>query len=100
MTHPLVTAKMIEDFQRDGVALIPGLFADYVEVLRDGVERNMSGPGPYAAENLKDGERGRFFDDYCNWDRIPEFQKVVRESPASEVAADLMQSPLAQMFHD
>ena len=83
MTHPLVTPKMIEDFQRDGVALIPRLFGEFVDVLRDGVDRNMREPGPYAAENLKDGEAGRFFDDYCNWDRIPEFQKTVYESPAA-----------------
>lgn len=100
MTHPLVTQEMIDTYQRDGVALIPGLFANYVDVLRAGVERNMNEPGPYAAENLKKGETGRFFDDYCNWGRIPEFQQVVNESPAAEVAADLMQSPLVQMFHD
>ena len=100
MTHPLVTQSMIDDFQRDGVVLVPGLFADQVDVLRAGVERNMNEPGPYAAENLKSGEKGRFFDDYCNWQRIPEFQQTVNESPAAEVAADLMQSQTVQMFHD
>lgn len=100
MTHPLVTQEMINAYQRDGVAFIPGLFADYVDVLRTGIERNMTDPGPYAAENLKGGETGRFFDDYCNWQRIPEFRKTVEESPAAEVAADLMQSLLVQMFHD
>ena len=36
----------------------------------------MREPGPYASENLKPGEGGRFFDDYCNWQRIPEFVEV------------------------
>ncbi|WP_420550849.1 hypothetical protein [Litorivicinus lipolyticus] len=31
---------------------------------------NLTQPGPYAAENLNAGEAGRFFDDYCNWQRI------------------------------
>jgi len=68
--------------------------------LRAGVARNMAEPGPYAAENLKEGEGGRFFDDYCNWTRIDEFADVIHASPAAEVAADLMQSKRVQMFHD
>lgn len=98
--HPLVTQEMIDDYQRDGVVLIKGLFADHVDRLRAGVEENMQNPGPYAAENLKQGETGRFFDDYCNWQRIPDFEAVIRESPAAEVAADLMQSDKVQLFHD
>ncbi|MGI9370875.1 MAG: phytanoyl-CoA dioxygenase family protein [Hyphomicrobiales bacterium] len=100
MTHPLVTQEHIDIFQRDGVVLIEGLFADYVEKIRAGIESNMREPGEYAAENLKEGEGGRFFDDYCNWQRIPEFVDVVNNSPAAEVAADIMQSKSVQMFHD
>ncbi len=98
--HALLTQAHIDDFQRDGVVLIKGLFADHVDTIRAGIERNMTDPGPYAAENLKDGEAGRFFDDYCNWTRIPEFEEVIRTSPAAEVAADLMISDRVQMFHD
>ncbi len=98
--HNLVTPKHVEQFQSDGVVLIKGLFADFVEDIRTGIENNMDDPGPYGAENLKAGESGRFFDDYCNWTRIAEFQKVVHQSPAAEVASDLMQSKRVQMFHD
>jgi ectoine hydroxylase-related dioxygenase (phytanoyl-CoA dioxygenase family) len=98
--HSLVTQETVDQFQRDGAILIKGLFADFVEPLRAGIARNMAEPGPYAAENLHKGEAGRFFDDYCNWTRISEFEQVIRESPAAEVAADLMQSRSVQMFHD
>ncbi|WP_298357007.1 phytanoyl-CoA dioxygenase family protein [uncultured Litoreibacter sp.] len=100
MPHPLLHQKDIDTFQRDGVVLIKGLFAGHVDTIRAGIEANMAAPGPYAAENLKDGEQGRFFDDYCNWQRIPEFERVIRDSPAAEVAADLMGSDTAQLFHD
>lgn len=100
MPHPLITQDDIETYQREGVVLVRGLFRDHVETLRAGIERNMNEPGPYAAENLKPGEGGRFFDDYCNWDRIPEFEAVIRNSPAAEVAADLMGSQSVQLFHD
>ncbi len=100
MSHPLVTQEMIDTYQQDGVVLIKGLFADFVDTLRQGVEANMTDPGPYASNNKKKGETGLFFDDYCNWSRIEQFQDVVQNSPAAEVAADLMQSQSVQMFHD
>ena len=100
MTGPVVTQEMIDTYQADGVVLVKGLFADHVEALRAGVARNMAEPGPYASENKRDGETGRFFDDYCNWERIPEFGAVLEASPAARVAAQLMQSETVQMFHD
>ena len=100
MPHPLVTQADIDTFQRDGVVFIKGLFADHVDALRSGIAHNMAHPGPYASENEKAGESGRFFDDYCNWQSIPEFRQVIETSPAAEVAADLMKSNTVQVFHD
>lgn len=100
MPHPLITQENIKQFQEDGVTVIRGLFADHVDTLRAGVERNMEEPGPYASENFKEGESGLFFDDYCNWQRIPEFAEVIEKSPAAELAADLMGSKSTQVFHD
>ncbi|OAN73697.1 phytanoyl-CoA dioxygenase [Jannaschia sp. EhC01] len=98
--HPLLTADTITEFQTKGVTVIRGLFAGHVDAIRAGIAHNMEHPGPYAAENLKQGDTGRFFDDYCNWQRIPEFEDVIRHSPAAEVAADLMGSRTTQLFHD
>ncbi|MGB0865968.1 MAG: phytanoyl-CoA dioxygenase family protein [Granulosicoccaceae bacterium] len=95
-----VDQSTVEAFQRDGVVLIKGLFANWVETIREGIDINMAQPGPYAAENLKEGENGRFFDDYCNWQRIPAFRQVIEQSEAGAVAAKLMQSTQVQMFHD
>ncbi|MBY6082337.1 phytanoyl-CoA dioxygenase family protein [Ruegeria arenilitoris] len=100
MPYPLVSPEMIETYRNDGVVLVKGLFAGHVDALREGVARNMADPGPYASENKKEGETGRFFDDYCNWSRIPEFRQVIQASPVAEVAADLMESRSVQIFHD
>ena len=100
MTHRLITREHIDAYQRDGVVLIKGLFRDYIETLRKGIETNMTSPSQFGAENLKQGEDGRFFDDYCNWRRIPEFEDVIYNSPVAEVAAELMRSKSVQMFHD
>ena len=90
----------IEAFDSDGCVLLPGLLKDWVDVIAAGIERNMREPGPLAAENVESGESGRFFDDYCNWNRIPEFQDVIFNSPMGEAAAKLMDSSVAQLFHE
>ncbi|WP_083095919.1 phytanoyl-CoA dioxygenase family protein [Pseudophaeobacter leonis] len=100
MVHALITQDHIDQFQRDGVVLIKGLFKYQVDQLRQGVAQNMADPGPYASNNEKPGQTGRFFDDYCNWPRIPDFEQAIKASPVAEVAADLMQSDRVQMFHD
>jgi ectoine hydroxylase-related dioxygenase (phytanoyl-CoA dioxygenase family) len=100
MAFPIIDQQQVDSYRRDGVVLIRGLFRDHVETLRAGIERNMAEPGEYAAENLKPGEGGRFFDDYCNWARIPEYEQVIRTSEAAKVAAALMGSDRVQLFHD
>jgi len=100
MPHPLITQDHIDSYKRDGVVLVKGLFRDDVAALRKGVEINMAEPSEHGAENLKKGESGRFFDDYCNWQRIPEFENAIRSSAAAEVAADLMESSSVQVFHE
>jgi ectoine hydroxylase-related dioxygenase (phytanoyl-CoA dioxygenase family) len=95
-----VTPQQIADYRAHGAVHLPGLFKDWVGAISAGIERNMHEPGPYASENLMAGEAGRFFDDYCNWDRIPEFANVIRQSPAAQAAAELMGSTTAQIFHD
>ena len=96
----MLTQDIIQSYQRDGVALIPGMFADYVDQLRAGIAENLQHPGPYAAENLHAHETGRFFDDYCNWTCIDNFAEAIKQPHIAEIAAELMQSRRVQMFHD
>ncbi|MFZ3582100.1 phytanoyl-CoA dioxygenase family protein [Loktanella sp. DJP18] len=94
----LLTDTQIADFQRDGAVVLRGLMADWVDTMAEGIAANMAEPGPYASENAV--SEGRFFDDYCNWQRIPAFRSVVTDSPAAQIAAEAMQSQTAQFFHD
>ena len=93
-------AATIEAFKRDGAVLIKGLYKDQVATLKAGIERNMQAPGPFASNNYKEGHTGLFFDDYCNWDRIEEFQQVIQAPQTASVAAQLMGSERVQVFHD
>lgn len=96
----LIPKKTIEEFQNNGAVLIPGLFSDWIPTITKGIEFNLINPSQYAAENSKINQQGRFFDDYCNWTKIEEFEQVIKKSHASRVAAILMKSNKVQFFHD
>ncbi len=100
MHDPLILKKDIETFQKDGIVLVKGLFSNFVTILREGIEKNLANPGPYAAENLNYGENGRFFDDYCNWQRISEFKETIFSSSVGFIASQLMESSRVQLFHE
>lgn len=96
----IVSTELADAYARDGAVAVRGLFAEHVDALREGIAFNMASPGPYAAENLKPGEAGRFFDDYCNWERIPAFERAARDPLVIAAAAALMRSDRVQLFHD
>jgi hypothetical protein len=71
-----------EAFERDGAAVLRGVFKDWVEPLREGVEYNATHPGPSFRNYTPEKTTGRFFGDYCNWQRIEPFKDFVEHSSA------------------
>ncbi len=92
----------IATFQKEGVVLIPGVFTDWVDRLRAGLQRNMDQPDDYAfpCDSVAPGGKGRFFDSYCNWHRIPEYTEFLSDSFAASMACGFMASHSAQLFHE
>lgn len=95
-----LTEETIEEFQRDGVVLLPGLLASRVEGLARAVEQNMGSPSPFERSYQPADGTARFFQDYCNWQRFADFEEAVRHSPMAETAARLMRSKTARIFHE
>ena len=97
-----VSPEIVESFQVDGVVLVREAFPDWVEPLRAGLQRNLETPEAFAfpCDSVGDDEDGRFFDSYCNWQLIPEYLDFVLTSQAAAIAAQLMKSTTAQLFHD
>lgn len=93
-------ATTVEDFQRDGVVLIRGLFSDWVDELREGIDENMRNPGEFGKNYTKDGQAGQFFGDYCNWQRIPQYKNFFYNSPAASATAQLVGSNTVRIFHE
>ena len=98
---PLVTERDIETFARDGAVVLRGVFDEsWLSRLADGLEKNFDNPGPYSTVYTEDGKPGGFYDDYCNWQRIAEYEEFVRASPAAEIVGRLMGSSTAQIYHE
>ena len=89
----------IESYQNHGAILIKNIFNPWIDLLRAGFENVLKDPGPHARENVKN-EEGRFFEDYCNWERIIEFKKFAEESPAAQIVAEATRSNTIQLFHE
>ena len=95
-----IDADTIDAYRRDGATVLRGVFAEWVETLRRGVDFNVAHPGTYGRSYQGEDGGGRFLSDYCNWQRIPEYRDFIFNSPAAEIGARLMGSRTVRLFHE
>ena len=95
-----VEPDTIRAFLDEGVAVLRGVFRDWIAPLAEGVAEVRRAPSALERSyRPKDGS-APFFQDFCNWRRIEALRAFVLESPAAELAACLMQARSARFFHD
>lgn len=91
----------IAAFRADGAVAVRGVAGPVeVESLRAGIERNLADPGPLFGVASPDDDTGRFVEDFCNWDRIPEYGEFIRTSRGSAIAGHLMGADEVRLYHD
>ena len=100
VAQELISEEDIATFERDGVVVLRNVFTDWMEPLREGVRKLMADPGPMERSVVPEDGTAAFFQDLCNWQRIPEFSDFVQHSNAGALAASLMRSRSARFFHD
>ena len=66
--------KIIQNFSKDGVVHCKGIFLDWVDTLRIGVDKLMNNPSPRERSYIPSDGTAPFFQDLVNWDRISEFE--------------------------
>ena len=96
----MLEQSQIEDFQKNGAVLLKGVFADFVETAREAIEENMQNPSWRERTYRPDDGGQAFFQDYVVWDQFDGYRALVRDSAMPELAAKLMQSKTARVFHD
>ena len=92
--------KQIDDYQKLGVIVIKGIFKDWIETLKIGFDRVLVEPSIHGRENVTTENSGRFFEDYCNWQRITEFKECIFKSPAAQIISEATGSKSVQLFHE
>jgi ectoine hydroxylase-related dioxygenase (phytanoyl-CoA dioxygenase family) len=97
----MVDQALTDQFRRDGAVCVRGAFSpEEVALVERGIERNLDEPSEMALVASRPDDPGRFFEDFCNWQRIPEYEAFIRESPAAAIAGALMGSNSVRLFHD
>ena len=94
-----LSKKQINHYQNDGVIIIKDVFKDWIEPLRKGFQKVLDSPSKHGRENVTD-DNGRFFEDYCNWERIEEFKHCLYNSLGAQIVAEATNSKSTQIFHE
>ena len=79
-----LSKKQVDDYQKYGVIVVKDIFKNWIELLRKGFKKVLDKPSKHGKENVTD-DKGRFFEDYCNWERIDEFKDCIFNSPAGQI---------------
>ena len=96
-----IDEEAVEAFRSDGVAILRGvLSSEEVEQLGRGVERNLAELSPLGQNATRPGQPGAFIEDFRNWQRIPEYERLIRDSSLAPIAGELMGSEEVRLFHD
>lgn len=89
----------VERYDLDGAVCIRHAFdSEFVELVRRGIERNISNPSPFF-RNLAEGGGG-FLSDMWARRFVPEFERFCKESPAATLAAHALQSDRVRLAQD
>ena len=95
----LLTDQQIKNYQNDGVLIIKDIFQNWIKPLREGFQKVLDNPSIHGRENVSD-HNGRFFEDYCNWNKIKEFKDCIFNSPGAQIVAEATNSKFIQIFHE
>jgi ectoine hydroxylase-related dioxygenase (phytanoyl-CoA dioxygenase family) len=94
-------AELAAAFTRDGVVCVrSALGPDEVAAAARGIETVLASPGPLALVASAAGDPGRFTEDFCRWQQIPEIERLARHSAVPRIAATLMLTPRVRFYHD
>ncbi len=96
----MLSKQQIDEFQTNGVVLLKGVFDDWVDGTREAIEQNKAAPSWRQRTYRPDDGSAPFFQDYVVWNRFDGYRALVRASPMAEIAARLMRSQTARIFHD
>lgn len=95
-----LSAQHREDYARDGVICLRGVFAGWVEKLAEAIEENLLQAGPLGTRYGAAEHKGRFHGDRYMWTFAPKFAEFAFRSPAAALAGELLNAAHIRLFYD
>ncbi|MFT5221234.1 MAG: ectoine hydroxylase-related dioxygenase (phytanoyl-CoA dioxygenase family) [Planctomycetota bacterium] len=96
-----ITPDELTSYQDDGVVLLPGLFdLEWIDLLDKGLSENCNNPTDRSRVWDRDAEGRTMFWDSQAWQGIDEYQQFIFDSPAAQIAGQLMQSTQINFYFD
>ena len=96
-----LSAAQIDAFQDDGAVVLRALLTpSEIALLQSGIEQNLAHPSPRAKVASDPDDPGWFIEDFCCWQENAHYRRVIFESALGRVAAALMRSRSARLYHD
>ena len=94
------TAQLATSFWEDGVVVARGVLSEsWVALVAAGIERNLRNPGPNGHRHFAGTPRA-FFDDYCNYEAVPEYRMLTEWSPLAPLVAAVLDTERLWLFYD
>ncbi|HKK30568.1 MAG TPA: phytanoyl-CoA dioxygenase family protein [Alphaproteobacteria bacterium] len=104
MSTPLarpITEDEIRTYEETGVVHLKGLFDQaWIDHLREAMEYALIHPGKLAHNLSHDDPKGKFISETFLFHQHPGFREFVFQSPAAEIAAQVMRSTKANIVFD
>ncbi|MDH3691299.1 MAG: phytanoyl-CoA dioxygenase family protein [Gammaproteobacteria bacterium] len=96
-----ISEQAIESYQRDGAVCVRGLFdSKWLDMLATGVAKDIEHPGPLHTIQQGPDDPGFFLTDFCLSQGLQEFRAFITNSPAAEIAAQMMGASRINFFYD
>ena len=96
-----ITDVEVANYHRDGVVLLREMFdADWIALLREGLQTNCDNPTYRSRVWDRDAEGRTMFWDSQAWQGIEQYRQFIFGSPAARIAGELMGSTEINFFFD
>ena len=97
----LISNSIIDDYQKFGVTILRNIIShNWVQKLQLGVKKNFQNPSKFKCVYEKNKNIELFYDDYCNWQRIDEYEEFFFKSGIAKIVSQLMRSKKVNIFHE
>lgn len=94
-----IDLKLISQFQEDGAVLLKNAFEPkWIALAEKVIQKTMDNPSEFSEMLRPNENEGGYFNDYCNWQHIPELIDFIHHSPAAQIVGQLMNSKIRYLW--